>query len=384
MRRIYLDYAATAPLRSVARDAMLPYLSAAWNASSVHYEGRQARQALDLARETFASVFSVRSREIVFTASGSESISLALLGTMRALGKGGRIITSPLEHRAVLAAAAEMGELGWEHVLLDVDHEGATNLEQLESILAGAPADQPQLLSCMLVNNELGTINDIEAIARCARKYRAIVHCDAVGAGALVPFGSLPAEVDLLSLAAHKFGGPIGAGVLVIRAQTPLAPIVFGGGQEFGKRAGTENLTAIVGAAAALREVEQEREEQSMHVRALRDCFEAQICEALPFVRVLAGTAPRAPGITNLAIPGLEIDVLPVALDLAGVAASAGSACASGALKRSHVLKAIGYEHGAAIRFSWGSASTREDTIVAAQRFIDVVLHARTGPAALT
>jgi len=379
MKRIYLDYAATAPLRPSARDAMLPWLDAAHNASSTHFEGRAARQALDLARDVFATVLGARAREVVFTASGSESVSLALVGALDALGPRGHVYTTLVEHRAVLAAVEQMKQLGWQHVAIDIDTNGTMDIEHLQALLANVHDAQPQLVSAMLVNNELGSINDLAAIAAIAHAHRAIVHCDAIGAGSLVPVATIAKDVDLLSLAAHKFGGPLGVGVLCARAQTPLAPIVFGGGQEFGKRAGTENIAAIVGAAAALREVEATRADEAPRIQALRDLFEATVLHAVPDIAIQAASAVRAPGISNLAIPEIEFDVLPVALDLAGIAASAGSACASGALKRSHVLEAIGYRAGAAMRFSWGSSSTHDETLEAAGRFIEVVLRARTG-----
>ena len=379
MKRIYLDYAATTPLRAVARDAMLPWLGVAANASSLHYEGRQARQALDDARESFAAVLALRPREILFTASGSESVSLGLIGSMGAHGANGCIITSRIEHRAVLAAASEMAARGWQHVEIDVDGNGGINMSQLRHILASLPVAQPKLLSLMLVNNELGTVNDVQSAAACAREYGAMVHCDAIGCGALTPFAQVMSSVDLLSLAAHKFGGPVGVGVLAVRSNAAIVPTIFGGGQEFGKRAGTENVAAIVGAAAALRETEASRQIDAASVRALRDGFEDQIRAGLPNVRVLAHSAERAPSITNIAVPDLAPDVLPVALDLAGVAAAAGSACASGALQRSHVLEGIGYLRGAAVRFSWGRESTAEATDDAAELFIATVRRARTG-----
>jgi cysteine desulfurase len=377
MRRVYLDYASTAPLRAVAREAMLPWLGGARNPSSVHYEGRQARQALDRARDRFAAILRVRSREIVFTASGSESISLALLGVMAALGPRGCLFTTAVEHQAVLASAARMVEVGWEHVVLGVDDAGRLDLAELEAALLAGDARWPRLVSAMLVNNELGTINDLTAISAIAHEHEALLHCDAIGAGALLAFSELPAQVDLLSLAAHKFGGPLGAGILWARASAPILPLLHGGGQEHGKRAGTENLAAIVGAAAALEEAEGERATAAARVEALRGSFEERVCSALPEVKVLARAAPRAPSIANLAIPGIPFDVLPTALDLAGVAASTGSACASGALKRSHVLEALGVRDGAAMRFSWGSGSTEEESAFAAERLVAAVKQAR-------
>ena len=260
MKRIYLDYASTAPLRAVAREAMLQWLGGAPNPSSLHHEGRQAHAALDHARSVFAHVLQVRTREILFTASGSESVSLALLGTLDASRMPGTIITSPIEHRAVLAAAEAMSERGWRHLLLGVDADGAIDLGELESLLANISPAEPKIVSLMLVNNELGTINDVRTCARLAHRYKALVHCDAVGAGALVAYDDVATHVDYLSLSAQKFGGPLGVGVLYAHTEAPLTQRIFGGGQEFGKRAGTENLAAIVGAAAALREAESERE----------------------------------------------------------------------------------------------------------------------------
>jgi cysteine desulfurase len=319
----------------------------------------------------------VRPREIVFTASGSESISLALLGVMGALGPHGCLYTTAVEHQAVLAAASRMVEAGWEHAVLGVDGAGRLDLAGLEAALLAGDAQRPKLVSAMLANNELGTINDLAAISTIAHEHEALVHCDAIGAGALLAFAELPTQVDLLSLAAHKFGGPLGAGVLWARASVPIQPLLHGGGQEQGRRAGTENLAAIVGAAAALEEAEAERASAAPRIEALREGFEERVCSVLPEVKVFARAAPRAPSIANFAIPGIPFDVLPAALDLAGVAASTGSACASGALKRSHVLEALGAGDGAAMRFSWGSASTEEESVCAAECLIAVIKEAR-------
>ncbi len=373
MKRIYLDYAASAPLRESAKLAMLPWLGGAHNPSSIHTEGRQAREALDVAREVFARALGVRAREVFFCASGSEAVSWALLGAQRALGPTGRIISAKTEHRAVLATVAAIEECGWKSVLLGIDSAGRIDLAELEEALSTARPGEAQLVSLMLVNNELGTLTDLPAVVTLARRFGALVHCDAIGAGALVAVAPIAALVDSLSLAAHKFGGPLGCGVLIARETWPLTPLIFGGGQEFGRRAGTENLAAVVGAAAAFREVEAQRAQDAATVASLRASFEAQVCEALPTAFVHAQHAVRAPGISLIAIPELELEVLPVALDLAGVAVSVGSACASGALKRSHVLQAIGYHQGAALRFSWGAAVSADATRQAAERFIAAV-----------
>jgi cysteine desulfurase len=377
MKRIYLDYAATAPLRAVARDAMLPWLDAPLNPSSLHYEGRQARQALDRARDLFAGVLKVPAREVVFTASGSESISLALLGAMQVLGPRGIIFASAVEHQAVLAVAARMQDMGWQWVTVPVDAAGRVRLDELKSALKTREPGLPAIVSAMLVNNELGTLNDLAAIANIAHSFGVPVHCDAVGAGALVSFAELTNHVDALSLAAHKFGGPLGAAVLWARTDLPFVPIVYGGGQEYGKRAGTENLAAVVGAAAALIETELTRAEQAERIRQLRDAFETKILSLVPDAGVHAASAPRSPGISNLAIPGVAFDVLPVSLDLAGLAVSTGSACASGALKRSHVLHAIGADESAALRFSWGMTSTLDETLRAVDLLVACVAQAR-------
>lgn len=358
--RTYLDYAATTPVRPEVIEAMLPYFAAnGYNASSVHAEGRAARAALDQARERVARCLGAKSKEIIFTGGGSEADNLALIGVARALRERGRhLVSTALEHHAVLHALRALREDGWEVTLLSADGEGSISPQ------AFAQALRPDtvLASVMYVNNELGTVAPIAELAAAARERGVLFHTDAVQAAAYLPLDVANLRVDLLSLAAHKFYGPKGTGVLYVREGTPLAPILHGGSQEFAKRAGTENVAGIVGLAAALELVMDERTAAAGRIATLRDRFEHRVLERISGVRVNGAGALRAPHISSLSFLDVTSEQLLMRLDIDGIAVSAGSACASGAVEPSHVIAALGLPEPwmrGVVRFSLGRTTTQ-------------------------
>lgn len=358
--RIYLDYAATTPVRQEVIEAMLPYFAQnGYNASSVHAEGRAARAALDDARDRVARSLGAKSKEIVFTGGGSEADNLALIGVARALRARGRhLVSTATEHHAILHALDALREEGWEVTLLAVDEEGGVSPDAFASALRADTV----LASVMYVNNEIGTVQPIAQFAAIAHERGALFHTDAVQAAAYLPIDVDALGVDLLSLAAHKFYGPKGTGLLYVRDGTPIVPILHGGSQEFAKRAGTENVAGIVGLAAALDLAMDERTEAAGRVATLRDRFERRVLERLSDVRVNGGDGMRAPHISNLSFLGVTSEQLLMRLDMDGIAVSAGSACASGAVEPSHVIAALGLPETwmrGVIRFSLGRTTTQ-------------------------
>ena len=367
-QRIYLDNAATTPVRPEVIDAMLPHFGQnGYNASSVHAEGRAARAALDDARDRVARCLGARSKEIVFTGGGSEADNLALIGVAHALRSRGRhLVSTTVEHHAVLHALEALRDEGWEVTLLAVDGEGRVSPE----VFATALRADTVLASVMYVNNEIGTIQPIPQLAALARERGVLFHTDAVQAAAYLPLDVTALGVDLLSLAAHKFYGPKGTGLLYVRDGTPITPIIHGGSQEFAKRAGTENVAGIVGMASALELALDERTGVAGRIGTLRDGFETRVLQRIPDVRVNGGQAMRAPHISNLSFLGVSSEQLLMRLDLEGIAVSAGSACASGAVEPSHVIAALGLPEEwmrGVIRFSLGRATRPSDIDRAAE-----------------
>lgn len=345
----YLDANATAPLRPEARAAMAAMLDLTGNPSSVHRFGRLARRCVEDAREQVAALVGAYPAQIVFTAGGTEANNLALKGT-----KAATILVSAIEHDSVLATV-----LG--AVRVPVKPTGLVDLEALDRLLAGC--EQPALVSVMLANNETGVIQPIESVVALARAHGARVHCDAVQAAGRLPIAMAELGVDLLTLSAHKLGGPQGVGALVATEPAELAPLLRGGGQERGRRAGTENVTAISGfgaaAAAALAGLNEQYE-----IAQLRDALEAHACAAVRGTIIFGRDAPRLANTSCLAMPGPAAETQVMAFDLAGVAVSAGAACSSGKVRASHVLAAMGIDlatAGRAIRVSLSWQSARAD-----------------------
>lgn len=358
--RIYLDYAATTPVRAEVIEAMLPHFAQnGFNASSVHAEGRAARAALDDARERVARCLGAKPKEIVFTGGGSEADNLALFGVAQALRERGRhLVSAANEHHAVVHALDALRDAGWDVTLLAVDADGRVAPGVFEQALR----DDTVLASVMYVNNELGTIQPIAELARLAHERGVLFHTDAVQAAAYLPVDVHALDVDLLSLAAHKFYGPKGTGVLYVREGTPIRPLVHGGSQEFAKRAGTENVAGIVGLAAALDLARDERTQAAARIGALRDKLEAAVLQRIAGVRVNGGGAPRAPHVSSLSFLDVTSEQLLMRLDVDGIAVSAGSACASGAVEPSHVIAALGLPEEwmrGVIRFSLGRTTSQ-------------------------
>lgn len=350
--RTYLDHNATTPLRPEARAAMLAAMDRTGNASSVHGEGRSARQLLDEAREQVARALGVIAPMVVFTSGGSESNNLALKGT-----SAGRVLVSAIEHPSVIEAARASGR---PVEMIPVTADGLVDLAALDAMLAGPQA----LVSVMLANNETGVIQPVRDVVALAQARGALVHVDAVQAMSKVPvnFGLLGA--DMMTVSAHKLGGPVGIGALILRDGLPVEPLIHGGGQELRRRAGTENLVAIAGFAAVAGE-------KLNHVNPLRDRLEASLEGAVVF----GAAASRLPNTTCFAMPGMNAETLLMAFDLEGIAVSSGSACSSGKVAKSHVLAAMGVAPDlaqAAIRVSLGWNTTAEhiDHFIAAWRKI--------------
>jgi cysteine desulfurase len=362
MKRIYLDYAATTPIRREALEAMLPHLSCgAANPSSLHSEGRAARAALDDARAIVANCLHAKPREIVFTSGGTEANNLAILGVARARrAHGMHLITSAIEHRATLRAFDVLRDEGFEATTLPVDGQGRVDAREF----ACAITPGTTFASIMLGNNEIGTLQPIVEIAAIARAHGIVLHTDAVQAAGKIPLDVKALGVDLLSLSAHKFEGPKGVGILYARQGTPLAGLLVGGGQESGLRAGTENIAGIVGCATALAPATADGPRAFERIALLRDRFEAGVQALVPGACANGAAAQRLPHISSIGFPGVDAGELLVHLDLGGIAASSGSACAAGAAERSHVLAALGIparSAGGVIRFSMGRMSTDDE-----------------------
>lgn len=360
--RRYFDHAATTPMRSEVVEATLDaFERAGFNANSIHAEGRTARAALDLARDRVAAVLGARPREIVFTAGGSEADNLAILGVARARrGEGRHVLTVATEHKAVLHAFDELREDGYDVTVLGVDGDGLVDPAKFASALRRDTV----LASVALANNELGTLAPVAHLAALARERGVIFHTDAVQATGRTPIDVRALGVDLLSLSAHKFYGPKGMGVLFVRAGTPLAPRLLGGGQEAGRRAGTEDVPGAVGLAAALELAVAELAEEAARLGRLQDRFETSVLDAIADVRVNAAGAKRVPHISSLAFKGLDAAMLAIRLDLAGFAVSTGSACAAGTVERSHVIVATAppdWATAGTVRFSFGRLSSEQD-----------------------
>ncbi len=359
---IYLDHAATTPLRAEVRDAMLPYLDGVFgNPSSSHTFGRAAREALDDAHERLARAIGADAREVVFTSGGTEADNLAVKGAAWAgKAKGHRIVTTPVEHHAVGHALAHLEKFGFEIVEVPVDRYGRVDPADVEAAIT----DRTILVSVMLANNEVGTILPVREIAEVVRGHRGVLfHVDAVQAAAWVDLDVEALGADLVALAAHKVEGPKGTGALWIRRGTHILAQQHGGPQERHRRAGTENVAGAVGMATAFELAASERAVTVPHVAALRDRLAAGVL-ALPGVELTGHPVERLPHILSVVVPGVDGASVTLALDLAGLAASTGSACSSGSAEVSHVLAAMGFpadEARGALRLSLGRATTEAE-----------------------
>ena len=361
--RIYLDHNATTPLDPLVADRMAQALTDVWgNASSVHHFGQQAKAALDEARTSVASLLSADPSEIVFTAGGTEADNIAIRGAADALEVSGRkhLITCAIEHEAVLNTMKAMARRGWRVTTLPVDTTGIVSADRLREAIT----DDTALVSVMHANNEIGTVQPIAELAAIAREKGALFHTDAVQSAGKLPLDVRALGVDLLSIAAHKFYGPKGAGALWVRRGVRMLPFMTGGRQERNRRAGTENVPALVGLGVAAGIAKQKIDTEGPRLAALRDRLEAGILAAVRGTERNGAAAPRVPNTTNISVERVEAESLLIGLDLAGIAVSSGSACSSGTLEPSHVLKAMGYPHArtlGSIRFSLGAANTEAD-----------------------
>lgn len=356
--RIYADHAATTKLREEVLEAMLPWLREGYgNASSLYKLGREARKAVENARRTVAGVLGADKNEIFFNSGGTEGDNTALRGVM-ACAAGRHIVSTAMEHHAVLHTLAALEKSGCSVTLVQPDRTGHISPDDIRAALRPDTA----LISVMTVNNELGTIQPIREIAALAHERGILFHTDAVQAAGHIPLNVRELGVDLLTLSAHKFGGPKGAGAIYIRRGTPCAPYMTGGAQEHGTRAGTENVAGIVGLARALELSAAEADEEARRLTALRRRLTAGILQ-IPHVRENGGE-PRLPGIANFSFAAIEGEYIAMMLDNDGIAVSPGSACAAGSEEPSHVLTAIGLDRAAAkggLRISLGRENTQAD-----------------------
>ena len=356
---IYLDHAATTPVRPEALEAMLPFLGDRFgNPSSTHRWGRTARVALDEARERVAACLGARADEIVFTSGGTEGDNWAVLGAWRGRRDPSRsaVAVSAVEHKGVLAAAHQAAREGAEERLLPVTAHGAVDLDAAAALLDARVA----VCSVMWVNNETGVVQPIAAVAERARAVGAVVHSDGVQALGKVAVDVRAVPLDVLTVTGHKLGAPKGIGAQWVRRGVALAPLLVGGSQERDRRPGTENVAFAVAFATAAERAVAEREQEGARLTALRDRLEALLRARIPDVVVHGAGAERAPHVLHVSAPGVDGESLLMALDVAGIAASGGSACQSGSASPSHVLAAMGVAPdvaGAAVRFSFGKLS---------------------------
>lgn len=358
--RIYLDHNATTPLDPLVADRMTQALRDVWgNASSVHHFGQQAKAALDEARGLVAALLGADASEIVFTAGGTESDNIAIRGAAEALEPNGRrhLITSAIEHEAVLNTMKALARRGWRVTTLAVDASGIVSADRLREAITGDTA----LVSVMHANNEIGTIQPIADLAAIAHEHGALFHTDAVQSAGKLPLDVHALGVDMASIAGHKLYGPKGTGALWLKRGVRLVPPTSGGRQERNRRAGTENVPALVGFGVAADVARRKLAAEGERLAALRDRLEAGILASVPGSERNGASSPRVPNTTNISIERVEAESLLIGLDLAGIAVSSGSACSSGTLEPSHVLKAMGLSHGrtlGSIRFSLGASNT--------------------------
>ena len=381
MEPVYLDYAATTPVRTEVGEAMLPFFGGTFgNPSSAHRFGRAARAGLEQARRQVARAVDAEPAQVCFTSGGTEADNLAVVGTAlaaRARGAALRVAVSAIEHKAVLGAAHMVRHLGGAEEVLPVGASGVVDLAAVDDALARRPA----VLSVMWVNNETGVIQPVADIGRRCREAGVLFHTDGVQALGNLPirFSELPC--DLLTLSAHKIGGPKGTGALIVRDRGAIEPLIQGGSQQGGLRPGTENIAGAVGFGRAAELAAVEQPEHACRLAGLRERLRERLVAAVPDVVVVAGDSERASHVLNLCVPGADSEALLMHLDLAGVSASSGSACNTGAVEPSHVLLAMGIPRAlavGAIRFSLGRETTADELDRVAEVFPRVVTKVRS------
>lgn len=377
-RKVYLDYSATTPVRDEVLKEMLPYFTEHFgNASSLYTIGLESKAAIDKAREQVANLIGASPKEIYFTGGGSESdnwVLESIANDMKSKGKGNHIITSRIEHHAVLHTCQFLEKNGYEVTYLDVEKDGTVTPEALEKAIR----DDTVLISIMYINNEIGTIEPIRELAEVAHKHRILFHTDAVQAVGNTPIDVKAAGIDMLSMSSHKIYGPKGEGALYVRRGVRIPSFIHGGAQEMGKRAGTENLAGIVGFGKAAELAKQNLENHVRHCSELRDYLVQQIMEKIPdvYLNGPADMSRRHPGNANITFEYIEGESILLLLDSFGIAVSTGSACSSKSLEPSHVLSAIGVPdemiHGT-IRFTVGDFTTKEDIDYTVECLVKVV-----------
>ncbi len=372
MKRVYLDHNATTPVEPEVLDAMLPYLSGDYgNASSIHSFGQKARAAVETAREQVAALIAARPQEIIFTSGGTESDNHAIFGVVEAADgvapgngaedKAKNVITSSIEHEAVLNACEALEKRGVGVTYLPVDRAGRVDPDLLRDTLSLHP--ETVLVTIMHANNELGTVQPLEQIGRIAAEADVYFHTDAVQSAGKLPIDVNAMRLDLLSLSGHKLYAPKGVGALYVRSGTRVRQLVYGGHHQRGFRPGTENVPGIVGLGKAAEIARKSLAADAKRIAALRDTLEQGLLAHVPHARLNAQGALRTPNTANITFPGIEGEALVIALDLKGLACSTGAACSSGAVEPSHVLTAIGLpaeEARATLRFSLGRHTTIE------------------------
>lgn len=360
--RIYLDNAATTKTSQEVVDAMLPYFTENYgNASSIYEVGQRSKEAITTAREKIAKVLGAKTDEIYFTAGGSEADNWALKAAFEAYSKkGNHIITTKIEHHAILHTCEYLEKKGAEITYLDVDENGLINLDELQKAIR----PETILISIMFANNEIGTIEPVKEIGMIAKEHGVLFHTDAVQAFGQVPIDVDEMNIDMLSSSAHKINGPKGIGFLYIRKGVKIRSFVHGGAQERKRRAGTENVPGIVGYGVAAKRAAETMEVRTAKERELRDYFIDRVLKEIPYVKLNGDPVKRLPNNINLSFRFVEGESLLIMLDMKGIAASSGSACTSGSLDPSHVLLAIGLPHEIAhgsLRLTLGEDTTKED-----------------------
>jgi cysteine desulfurase len=386
MNRVYLDYNATTPVEPQVLDAMLPFFSDEFaNASSIHTPGQRARAAVETAREQVAALIGARPQEIVFTSGGTESDNHAIFGIAQPLlavrlspppSTAAHLLTTAMEHEAVLNACQSLEKQGANVTYLSVDREGLVDPEAVRRAIR----PETILITILHANNELGTVQPLAEIGRIAKEHKISFHTDAVQSAGKIPVDINALNVDLLSLSGHKLYAPKGVGALYIRSGTRLRQLLYGGHHQRGFRPGTENVAGIVGLGKAAELAHHSLASDAKHVSALRDKLERGLLERIPQVRVNGGLAPRTPNTTNIMFAGIEGEALVIALDLKGLACSVGAACSSGAVEPSHVLTAIGLsqeEAKSSLRFSLGRHTTKSEIAFALEVIPEAVAQLR-------
>lgn len=361
-KNVYLDHAATTYVKKEVLDEMMPFFTQSFgNPSSIYKLGQENKRAVDLAKERIAKAIGATPNEIYFTAGGCEADNWVIKGIAFAnMNKGNHIITTSIEHPAIINSCKFLEKHGFEVTLLGVDENGQVRLDELENAIK----DNTILISVMFANNEIGTVQPIKEIAEIAKKHNVYFHTDAVQAVGSLRIDVKDLGVDMLSMSGHKFYGPKGIGALYIKKGTKIDSLIHGGGQEQGKRAGTENVPAIVGMGKAIELAYENFDETTNRIIALREKLINGVLNSIPHVRLNGHRTKRLPGNTNFSFSFIEGESLLLMLNMKGVAGSSGSACSSGSLDPSHVLLAIGLDHGTAhgsLRLTLGAETTEED-----------------------